>query len=653
MAGEITLKTKLLVRRDTAANLANHVLDAGEFGYATDSKVIKMGDGSTLFSALKSVAYAEDVTAAIKAAVEAAIGGLSVTENGTGAASKTITKIEETDGVFTVTYADIAIAQSQVAGLEAALAGKQAAGDYAAEVHTHVKADITDFAHTHIKSEITDFAHTHVASEITDLDTTIAAYDYATKTDAQGYADAKDEAIAAAKQAGDDAQDTIDAYIESNDAALAGVKATAEAATTVEEVDAQIDAKITALNLGTTYEPIGAETRAKAYADGLITNANLDQYTTEQEVKDIVDGVIAGAADSDTYNSLTKLVNYIDTHGGEAFEMAQAIDTLEGDVKGLKEAPSAGIKATDITAWNNEIGAKALAETKTTTAEVKDQIEAYGYATTGYADSKANDAKEAAIADAAEKYETKGTAQGIVDALKLGETYEPIGAETRATATAKTYVDEEIEKLALGTMSTKDTGDYLTKTETETELVKKLDANGWTSNDDKNGWIAGYAGSDKPQVALDPSKLEFYTNNADDCVTVTGSDIRIRNYDSTNGTTDLTINSREIAGIRYADIATKDDVANKDVGVTKIAAGTDIVVTPADGTGDVTVAHKEYASGAVAIKDKDGKDPTTPYFLNALTLTNGHVTGATAQSLAEALMSMTFTLDGGSATSAY
>jgi len=38
------------------------------------------------------------------------------------------------------------------------------------------------------------------------------------------------------------------------------------------ETGAAIDAKITALNLGATYEPIGAENRAKAYADNLATN---------------------------------------------------------------------------------------------------------------------------------------------------------------------------------------------------------------------------------------------------------------------------------------------------------------------------------------------------------------------------------------------
>lgn len=230
--------------------------------------------------------------------------------------------------------------------------------------------------------------------------------------------------------------------------ALNGVKAIAEAARTEDEVNGQIDAKITALNLGATYEPIGAETRAKAYADGLISDANLGQYTTEQEVKDIVDGVIASAVDGDTITGLANLVEYLNTHGTEAKEMGAAIDVLEGDVKGLKEAPSAGIKASDIEAWNGEIGAKALAETKTTTAEVKAQIEAYGYATTGYADGKADAAKDAAIADAATKYETIGTAQGIVDALKLGDTYEPIGAEGRAIAAAKTETENQVKALA-------------------------------------------------------------------------------------------------------------------------------------------------------------------------------------------------------------
>ena len=152
------------------------------------------------------------------------------------------------------------------------------------------------------------------------------------------YGDIVTHNVAEFEVAGEAAKVTnaLNAYKEANDAALAEVKATAEAAPTVSEVDAQIDAKITAQNLA--------------------------QYTTEQEVKDIVDGVIAGAADSETYNSLTKLVDYIDAHGGEAADMAEAIETLEGKVEDLEGKPAANITEDQILAWSRELGAKELAQ---------------------------------------------------------------------------------------------------------------------------------------------------------------------------------------------------------------------------------------------------------------------------------------------------
>ena len=437
------------------------------------------------------------------------------------------------DGVDTVVYTHPEKhAIADVTGLQDALNGLQAKGDYAAEEHTHTK------------SEITDFAHTHVASEITDLDSTIKGYNYATKTEAQGYADAKDGAIQAAQKTADDlaayvgtftASEGIDTvveyidaktaniasdervngienrvkaieddyvvaadianfetkenvkkvaddlaeYVEANDEALAGVKAIAEAARTEEEVNSQIDTKISALNLGTTYEPIGAEDRAKAYVDQKFTDADLAQYTTEAEVKSIVDGVIAAASDGTTMDSLTQLVDYIEAHGGEATEMATAISTLEGKVETIEGKPAYGITATQVSNWDGEVGAKALAETKLDAstfteystahandytnkqiddaidADVKAAIDAEVLRANGAYDAKgaAADAQAAAIADAAEKYETKGTAQGIVDGLKLSETYEPIGAESRAIAAAKTETEKQVKALADGAVA--------------------------------------------------------------------------------------------------------------------------------------------------------------------------------------------------------
>ena len=215
--------------------------------------------------------------------------------------------------------------------------------------------------------------------------------------------------------------DALSEYVESNDEALAGVKATAEAARTEDEVNSQIDTKIAALDLGNTYELKGAEDRAKAYVDGKFTEANLDQYTTEQEVKDIVDDVIKTATSKETLDSLVEIVEYLDEHSGAATEMAGAINVLEGKVQTIEEKPAYGITATQISNWDNEVGAKELAASKTTTAEVKDQIEAYGYATTQYADDKANAAKDAAI-------EAAKTDASNKDAVVLAEAQKGITA---------------------------------------------------------------------------------------------------------------------------------------------------------------------------------------------------------------------------------
>lgn len=185
---------------------------------------------------------------------------------------------------------------------------------------------------------------------------------------------------------------------------LATVKATAEAATTVSEVDSQIEAKITALNL--------------------------DRYTTEQEVKDIVDGVIASVADSETMDSLTELVDYIEAHGGEATEMAGAISTLESKVATIEAKPAQGITSTQISNWDNEVGAKALAETKLDASE----FTSYSNAHAGdYTNNQIDDAIDADVKTAIEteiaradgKYEVKDTAQTIFNTHKTEE-FDPL-----------------------------------------------------------------------------------------------------------------------------------------------------------------------------------------------------------------------------------
>lgn len=180
---------------------------------------------------------------------------------------------------------------------------------------------------------------------------------------------------------------------------MTAVEAVADAAQTAQEVSDAIDAKI--------------------------QEQNLSQYTTEQEVKDIVDGVISAAADVETtITGLTELVDYIEKHGGDASAMATDIGTLKGKVEVIEKKPAYEITSTQVSNWDGEVGAKALAETKTTTAEVKNQIEAYQYATEAdltLAENriKANEDKLAGIDTTVVAYVDAEIAK--VDAAGIGE----------------------------------------------------------------------------------------------------------------------------------------------------------------------------------------------------------------------------------------
>lgn len=79
--------------------------------------------------------------------------------------------------------------------------------------------------------------------------------------------------------------------------------------------------------------------------------------------------------------------------------------------------------------------------------------------------------------------------------------------------------------------------------------------------------------------------------------------------------------------------------------VTKVNAGTGIVVTPSAGTGEVTVSHKAYGTGT--IKDVNHDSATDPSFVTGIVIENGHVTNATVQNLQAVLSSLILVLDGG------
>ena len=66
---------------------------------------------------------------------------------------------------------------------------------------------------------------------------------------------------------------------------------------------------------------------------------------SEGEVDARINKIISDAVDGDTLTSLTQLVQYINEHGGEAAEMAEAIEVLEGKLAGIDSTVAAYVTA--------------------------------------------------------------------------------------------------------------------------------------------------------------------------------------------------------------------------------------------------------------------------------------------------------------------
>ena len=169
-----------------------------------------------------------------------------------------------------------------------------------------------------------------------------ATGDYATKAEAKGYADAKDTAIAEAKKAGDDAQSALNTYKASNDEALAGVKATAEAAyvkpeTGIAKTDLASDVQTSLAK---------ADTALQSHQDisHLATKTEAQDYATT--AKNAAIGTDLDTKDSDTVKGAKKYADSLNTAMDNRMDAAEAsittltgADTVEGSVaKALKDA---------------------------------------------------------------------------------------------------------------------------------------------------------------------------------------------------------------------------------------------------------------------------------------------------------------------------
>jgi len=211
-------------------------------------------------------------------------------------------------------------------------------------------------------------SHTHEMGEVNGLTEALAgkqaAGDYATKAEAQGYADAKDEAIAAAKKAGDDAQGAVDALAGKvgevpADKTVVQMINEAQTAATYDDTQVKADIKANADAIDAIEEDYlkntdkeelqGAINTEKGRVDTLVGNdANKSVRTIAAE--ELAAQLIAENA-QEALDTLGEIAAWIQAHPGDAAAMNRAIDDLEALVGTLPE----GATATTVVDYVNEM----------------------------------------------------------------------------------------------------------------------------------------------------------------------------------------------------------------------------------------------------------------------------------------------------------
>ena len=161
-----------------------------------------------------------------------------------------------------------------------------------------------------------------------------AAGDYATKTEAQGYADAKDEAIAAAQQAADDAQADVDA--------LAGKVGEVPADKTVVQM-------ISEAQSAATYDDtkVKEDIQANADAIALLNDGAAVEGSVDYKIAQAVAAIMENP--DDTMNSINELVTWINDHAADALELSNKVSANEQDIAALEGLVGSTAVATQIT----------------------------------------------------------------------------------------------------------------------------------------------------------------------------------------------------------------------------------------------------------------------------------------------------------------
>ena len=354
--------------------------------------------------------------------------------------------------------------------------------------------------------------------------------DYATKSEAQGYANAKDSAIAEAKAAGDAAQGTANANaqaIEAINNAETGVLAQAKSFATTEDAKVQgaVDAlagKVGTVAEGKTVMGIIAEIQENAYDDteiqgkidgvsgkvdtliGSDSGKSARTIANEELAKQLIP---EGAKEA--LNELQEIAAWIQSHPDDASAMNEAIVAIQNQLTGIDAGNGTVKKYVDDAIAALKIGDYAKAselaelagrvsalETASATHALKSEVEAVSKSLSDYETAHAGDYTNAQI-DAAIKVNTDAIAN-------LNNTY-----ATDAELTAA--IDAEVER---------SNGAYAAKGLETTVSQHTGNTVAHTTSDEKALWNAALQASD------------ITTGTANGAIAVKGVDVAVKGLGS-------------------------------------------------------------------------------------------------------------------------